>query len=163
MTPKGFGEDIDVAFAVAKDERVLDLFRATDGRRARRLAALEEQAGIDAFAAELIDRFGPLPDEVENLLQIVALKKLCREAGVEKVDAGVRGAAVSFRKDHFANPAGLVAWITGHGETAKLRPDHTLVLMRDWQAPAERMQGVRYLIGELARIAGEGEGRETGG
>ena len=66
---------------------------------------------------------------------------------------------MSFRKDHFANPAGLVAWITGHEETAKLRPDHTLVLMRDWQDPAERMQGVRYLVGELTRLAGEGEGQ----
>ena len=125
----------------------------------RRLAWLSEGDQIDAFAAELTDRFGPLPDEVENLLQIVALKKLCREAGIEKVDAGIKGAAVSFRKDHFANPAGLVAWITGHEETAKLRPDHTLVLMRDWQDPAERMQGVRYLVGELTRLAGEGEGQ----
>ncbi len=129
----------------------------------RRLAWLSEGDEIDAFAAELIDRFGPLPDEVENLLQVVALKKPCREAGVEKVDAGVRGAVVSFRKDHFANPAGLVAWITGHGETVKLRPDHTLVLMRDWETPAERMKGVHYLIGELARIAGEGEGTPSGG
>ncbi|MAF95422.1 MAG: transcription-repair coupling factor [Rhodospirillaceae bacterium] len=128
----------------------------------RRLAWLSERDEIDAFAAELIDRFGPLPDEVENLLQVVALKKQCREAGVEKVDAGVRGAVVSFRKDHFANPAGLVAWITGHGETVKLRPDHTLVLMRGWEAPAERMEGVRYLVGELARIAGEGEGQGEG-
>ena len=125
----------------------------------RRLAWLSEGDQIDAFAAELIDRFGPLPDEVENLLQIVALKKLCREAGIEKVDAGIKGAAVSFRKDHFTNPAGLVAWITGHEETAKLRPDHTLILMRDWQDPAERMQGVRYLVGELTRLAGEGEGQ----
>ena len=125
----------------------------------RRLAWLSEGDQIDAFAAELTDRFGPLPDEVENLLQIVALKKLCREAGIEKVDAGIKGAAVSFRKDHFANPAGLVAWITGHEETAKLRPDHTLILMRDWQDPAERMQGVRYLVGELTRLAGEGEGQ----
>ncbi len=128
----------------------------------RRLAWLSERDEIDAFAAELIDRFGPLPDEVENLLQVVALKKQCREAGVEKVDAGVRGAVVSFRKDHFANPARLVAWITGHGETVKLRPDHTLVLMRGWEAPAERMEGVRYLVGELARIAGEGEGQGEG-
>ena len=42
-----------------------------------------------AFAAELIDRFGPLPSEVENLLKIIAIKRACREAGVEKSDADV--------------------------------------------------------------------------
>ncbi|MFQ5766054.1 MAG: transcription-repair coupling factor, partial [Rhodospirillales bacterium] len=117
----------------------------------RRLAWLAEEGEIEAFAAELIDRFGPLPEAVENLLQTMALKKLCREAGVEKVEAGPRGAVVSFRRDHYANPAGLVEWITGQRETAKLRPDHTLVFMRDWEAPAERLRGARYLVGELDR------------
>ena len=123
----------------------------------RRLAWLSGKGEIDAFAAELIDRFGPLPDEVENLLQTVALKKLCREAGIEKVEAGAKGAVLSFRRNEFANPAGMVEWITGHQGTAKLRPDHKLVLMREWGAPRDRLEGVRYLIGELARIAGEGE------
>ena len=123
----------------------------------RRLAWLSGKGEIDAFTAELIDRFGPLPDQVENLLQTVALKKLCREAGIEKVEAGAKGAVLSFRKNEFANPAGIVEWITGHRGTAKLRPDHKLVLMREWEAPRERLEGVRYLVGELARIAGEGE------
>ncbi len=126
----------------------------------RRLAWLSGRDEIDAFAAEMIDRFGPLPGEVENLLLTVALKKLCREAGIEKVEAGPGGAVVAFRKDHFANPAGLVEWITGHQETAKLRPDHKLVFMRAWEAPEERLQGVRYLLAELARIGAEGEGAE---
>ena len=123
----------------------------------RRLAWLSGRDEIDAFAAEMIDRFGPLPGEVENLLQTVALKQLCRQAGIEKVEAGPLGAVVSFRKDHFANPAGLVEWITGHQETAKLRPDHKLVFMRAWEAPEERFEGLRYLLAELARIGSEGE------
>ena len=82
---------------------------------------------IEAFAAELIDRFGPLPAEVENLLQTVALKKLCREAGIEKVEAGAKGAVLSFRRNEFANPAGMVQWITGHEGTAKLRRNNLTV------------------------------------
>ena len=119
----------------------------------RRLARLRERAEIDAFAAELIDRFGTLPDEAENLLQTVNLKALCRAAGVEKVDAGPKGATVSFRNDDFANPAGLVQFFSENAGTAKLRPDHRLVYMRQWDTPEERMDGVRYLLGELQRIA----------
>ena len=105
----------------------------------------------------MIDRFGALPDEVENLLQTVALKRLCRDAGIEKVEAGLKGAVLSFRNNAFANPAGMVEWITGQAETVKLRPDHKLVFMRDWEAPGDRFEGVRYLLGELARIAHEGD------
>ena len=121
----------------------------------RRLAWISGQGEIDAFAAEMIDRFGALPDEVENLLQTVALKRLCRDAGIEKVEAGLKGAVLSFRNNAFANPAGMVEWITGQAETVKLRPDHKLVFMRDWEAPGDRFEGVRYLLGELARIAHE--------
>jgi transcription-repair coupling factor (superfamily II helicase) len=122
----------------------------------RRLAWLAEKDEIEAFAAELIDRFGPLPQEAENLLQVVALKKLCRQAGVGKIEAGPKGAVVSFRKDRHDNPAGLVAWLTAQQGTAKLRPDHRLVFMRAWHDPKDRLEGVRYLLGELARVARAG-------
>ena len=122
----------------------------------RRLAWLAGRDEIEAFAAELIDRFGPLPAEAENLLQVVALKQPCRDAGVERIEAGPKGARVSFRKNRHANPAGLVAWITGQQGTAKLRPDHHLVFMRAWETPKDRLEGVRYLIGELARVAKAG-------
>jgi len=119
----------------------------------RRLAWLSGRAEIDAFAAEMIDRFGSLPDEVENLLKTVALKVLCKKAGVEKVDAGPKGAVVSFRNTDFANPAGLIEFLTDQDGTAKLRPDHKLVYRRDWDDPPARFDGVQYLIKELARIA----------
>ncbi len=57
----------------------------------RRLADLEELQDIDGFGAEMIDRFGPLPEEVQHLLKIVYIKALCRRANVEKLDAGPKG------------------------------------------------------------------------
>jgi transcription-repair coupling factor (superfamily II helicase) len=121
----------------------------------RRLAGLSERAEIEGFAAELIDRFGPLPAAAENLLQVVALKAICRKAGVDKVDAGPKGAVVGFHEDRFANPAGLVGWLTQHQGTAKLRPDHKVVFMRRWDTPEDRLEGARYLVCELARVASE--------
>ncbi len=121
----------------------------------RRLARLEDRAEIDAYAAELIDRFGPLPEEVDNLLRIVAIKQVCRRAGVERVEAGPKGATISFRGNRFANPAGLVAFISGHAGTAKLRPDHRLVYMRDWDDPDTRVSGVMNLMRSLAEIASQ--------
>src|SRR5260221_7463391 len=81
----------------------------------RRLAEIEDERDIEAFAAELVDRFGPLPEEVEHLLQIVAIKLLCRRANVEKIETGPKGAWVSFRCQTFADPDRLVAFITDTG------------------------------------------------
>ena len=123
----------------------------------RRLAALDDAPQIDAFAAEMIDRFGALPAEVENLLQTVAVKQLCRRAGIDRMEAGPKGAVIGFRQERFANPGGLVDFITSQAGTAKLRPDHKLVYRRDWNESAERLAGARHLIKTLAEIACAGE------
>ena len=119
----------------------------------RRIAELKSAEDTEGFAAELIDRFGMLPSEVENLLQIVAIKRSCRAASVEKIDAGPKGATLSFRNNNFANPAGLVEFVAADVGRTKLRPDHTIVLRRDWTRAAERLRGVRQLAEKLSSIA----------
>lgn len=119
----------------------------------RRLAEVEDNEGIDAIAAEMIDRFGPLPEEVENLLQTVSVKQLCRRAGIEKLDAGPKGAVLSFHRDKFAKPEHLIQWITHQGGTVKVRPDHKLVLMRAWEDATHRLTGMKKTLTELAAMA----------
>jgi transcription-repair coupling factor (superfamily II helicase) len=118
----------------------------------RRLADLAEGDDIEPIAAEMIDRFGPLPVEVENLLQTVAVKQLCRKAGIDKVDVGPKGALISFRKGNFARPDKLIAWITRQAGTAKVRPDQKLVLMRAWDDAAQRLEGIKKTLTELAQL-----------
>jgi transcription-repair coupling factor (superfamily II helicase) len=119
----------------------------------RRIAALADRREIDGFAAELIDRFGPLPPEVENLLEIIAIKRACREAGVERVEAGPKGAVIALRGNRFANPAGLVELIQRHAGTLKLRPDQKIVYLRNWEDEKTRLAGVAKLLQALVKIA----------
>jgi transcription-repair coupling factor (superfamily II helicase) len=119
----------------------------------RRLSTLEDGAEIERFAAELIDRFGKLPDEVTHLLEIVAIKRLCRIALVEKIEAGPKGATLTFRNSQFPNPVGLVRLINEHQSTMKVRPDQKVVISRDWPTPALRLKGAQNLLGQLAKIA----------
>jgi transcription-repair coupling factor (superfamily II helicase) len=119
----------------------------------RRLARLESEAEIEDFAAELADRFGPLPGDVSDLLSIVQVKRLCRQIGIGKIDAGPKGATIAFRHDRFSNPAGLVEYISRHAKTAKVKPDQKLVILRDWPEAKERLIGVQQLLKELAKIA----------
>ncbi|WP_024846892.1 transcription-repair coupling factor [Aminobacter sp. J41] len=118
----------------------------------RRLADLETPAEIDGFGAELIDRFGPMPEEVEHLLKIVYIKALCRKANVEKLDAGPKGVVIQFRNKTFPEPAGLVRYIAEQGSLAKIRPDQSIVLMRDWPTPKKRLAGSAVIMTQLAKL-----------
>jgi transcription-repair coupling factor (superfamily II helicase) len=119
----------------------------------RRLAALETPDDIEAFAAELIDRFGPVPAETEQLLQLVGIKQLCRRAGVAKVEAGPKGMLLAFHNNSFARPERLVGFIADHAQTMRVRSDHRLVISGETGSPAERLKRVRGLMQELAQMA----------
>jgi transcription-repair coupling factor (superfamily II helicase) len=119
----------------------------------RRLSGLEDDTAIEGFAAEMIDRFGPLPPEVEQLMGIVAIKNLCRRAHIEKVEAGPKGIVVAFRENSFANPNGLVRYVTERGSFAKVRPDMRVVFIGDYEKPEKRLRETRRLLGDLVRIA----------
>jgi transcription-repair coupling factor (superfamily II helicase) len=119
----------------------------------RQLAKLETQTEIDGFAAELIDRFGPLPPEVEQLFDIIAIKGLCRRAHVEKVEAGPKGIVVAFRDNSFASPEGLVRYVADKGSYAKVRPDMRVVFTGDYAAVPRRVRETRRLLSDLVAIA----------
>ncbi len=117
----------------------------------RRIGGLATDAETEAMAAELVDRFGPMPPEVDNLLQVVTLKRLCRAAGVEKLEAGPKGMVVQFRGNQFGNPGGLISWLNSRKDTIRLRPDHKLSVVRDMPV-AERMTIGRDVLVNLNRL-----------
>jgi transcription-repair coupling factor (superfamily II helicase) len=119
----------------------------------RRIAELDGAGEIDAFGAELIDRFGPLPEEVQHLLKIVFIKTLCRQANVEKLDAGPKGVVIQFREKQFSDPVGLVKMVGEQGSQAKIRPDQSIVFIRDWATPEKRLSGSAVVMTQLARLA----------
>ncbi len=122
----------------------------------RRIATLRDPGEIDGVAAEMADRFGPVPDAVENLLKVVAIKQLCRIAHVERIESGPKGAVLTFRNSSFPNPAGLVDFINRQTGAARLRPDHKLVFSRDWHRDQDRITGLRSLMQQLSELASAG-------
>lgn len=119
----------------------------------RRLAELDDEQEIEAFGAELVDRFGKMPIEVDHLLKIVAIKALCRRANVEKIDTGPKGAVLSFRDNTFNNPEGLIAFIRDQGIAARVRPDMKVVFFEDWGKPEDRLTGTAIILRALVTIA----------
>lgn len=119
----------------------------------RRLNELESRPEIDSFAAEIIDRFGPLPPEFQNLLAVIEIKLACLKANVSKLEAGARGALITLKDEKFANPVGLMAWIEKLGARAKLRPDQKLFVAADWSHDQTRLKGALQIATSLAKLA----------
>ena len=118
----------------------------------RRMNELDDAGEIDSFAAELIDRFGKLPEETENLLKVIEIKLNCRKAQVARLDVGPKGALVHFHNDQFPDLPGLIAYVERLKGTAKLRPDSKLVIARAWPDSAARLNGALQLSKGLAKI-----------
>ncbi len=119
----------------------------------RRLAELETDQEREAFAAELIDRFGPLPLEVDQLIAVAALKALCRRCLIAKLDAGPKGAVLSFREGGFPDPLALVRYVQERPDDFKMRPDGKLVVTGGWPEAAQRLKALRGVLDALTRIS----------
>jgi transcription-repair coupling factor (superfamily II helicase) len=119
----------------------------------RRMGDLGTRKEIDGFAAELIDRFGPLPDELKNLLQVIEIKNYCRIANVSKIESGPRGVIISFRNDRFENVPGLLDYVSKLNGLAKLRPDQKLIITKIWRTDGERLSGIMSIAKNLVRAA----------
>jgi transcription-repair coupling factor (superfamily II helicase) len=119
----------------------------------RRLSSLHTRADIDGFGAELVDRFGQLPEEVEALFDVMEIKALCRTADIASIDAGPKGAVVGFRKGMFANPDALVGLISRSRGLVKVQADQRLLFKGAWDDKAVRLKGVRDIVIELAALA----------
>ena len=119
----------------------------------RRISDAEKSQDREALAAELIDRFGPLPAEADQLLKVMAIKGLCREANVSKIDVGPKGAVISFRNDDFKNPMGLIAFVGRNGAAWRVRPDNKVVVRGEWETPTQRLGAAERILAELAKLA----------
>ena len=118
----------------------------------RRLASLTTKVELEGFAAELIDRFGALPREVNTLLLVIRIKAMAKRACIARLDAGPKGATVQFHDDKFPNPAGLVEFLTDQHGQAKV-DGNKIVIRRDWSSDADRIKGAFGIARDLAQKA----------
>ncbi|TIX52049.1 transcription-repair coupling factor [Alteraurantiacibacter aquimixticola] len=123
----------------------------------RRLNDAKDKAEIEAMAAEMIDRFGELPDATKNLIRLIEIKHQAIDAHIAKIDVGARGTLVTFHNDSFPDPAGLIAYVERLKDTAKLRPDMKLVINRAWGDPQSRLNGLFQLTKGLGNIVKRAE------
>ncbi len=118
----------------------------------KRIGSLETQEELLDMREELVDRFGNIPTEVENLLKTVEIKQLCRKANVEKIEAGAKGFVLAFRENFFAASEKLIDLIARSGGKIKVRPDQKLFVAGDLSGYAERLLTIRNFVMKLLSL-----------
>ena len=119
----------------------------------RRLSHLKTVDDLHNLREEIIDRFGPLPQEAAYLLAIMHLKQSCRIANIEKIDLGSKGTVISFRKNIFMNSRGLIEYVQKQKGTAFIRPDQKLVFLRSWPTVDDQYKGIKLILKDIVMIA----------
>ena len=120
----------------------------------KRIGEIKDKNGILDMREELTDRFGPIPEEVDNLLKTVEIKQLCRLANVEKVEAGAKGILIAFHNNVFAATDKLFDFINKQFGAVKIRPDQKLFIEKNLESYAVRVETIKKYISHLAEMLG---------
>lgn len=94
----------------------------------RRIAHLDNEDEANNLMCEMEDRFGKIPAQVENLVEIVNLKNKCKKANIEKLDVGPKAMVITFFQNKCINPENLMNYVFANNLTTKIRPDQKLVI-----------------------------------
>jgi transcription-repair coupling factor (superfamily II helicase) len=116
----------------------------------KRLAGAAGDEDLADLRAELQDRFGPLPEPAEQLLDIVRIRVAARALGVERVEAGDGTAVITFAPSTSIEPGRLVAAIQASRGRLRMRREFTLeaaIAAGGWPATRDSLLG---LLGGLA-------------
>lgn len=115
----------------------------------QRLSTLDDLVSIQSFGAELVDRFGPIPEETENLLKVIYIKSLCKKANIEKLDAIDTGIIISFKNNKFVNGPLLLKFVSNMGNSAKIRADQSIFFASECSTTIKK---IRFTIKILQKI-----------
>ncbi len=117
----------------------------------RRLSALATEQELEGMAAEMVDRFGSLPEATDFLLKMLRIKLVCKQAMIERIDAGTRGMTIRFRNNKFANPEALIGYIAERQPGIRVQRQK-LVIRRGWLDQESRLKGVFVAVKEIADL-----------
>ncbi|WCR57525.1 MAG: Transcription-repair-coupling factor [Rickettsia asembonensis] len=95
----------------------------------RRIGNLSNEIEVEKFKDEMIDRFGSLPIEFNNLLDIVKIKLLCFKLNIENLDSGDNGFVIKFYKNADMTDK-ILKFVSTYSNQAKIKPDNKLVYIK---------------------------------
>jgi transcription-repair coupling factor (superfamily II helicase) len=119
----------------------------------KRIGNLKTVEELDDMREELIDRFGNIPEEVENLLKTVEIKQIAKFANIERIEAGARGILITFHRNTFKNVDKLMAFIANQFGIIKIRPDQKLFIEKNLMSYNTRLEVLKKYVTKLYELS----------
>ena len=122
----------------------------------RRLSGATTSEEIEDLSEELVDRFGPLPDEAENLIQAMSLRVLCNDLGIDRLS--VRKERIKGRFIGDEKMQGLINFdqvvpnmldLSRDAFIPKFIPDDQLRFQLKFRTPRNQLQELKYFLMQL--------------
>lgn len=115
----------------------------------RRLGELQNEDETQAFAAEMVDRFGKLPLEFENLFSTITLKNLCYDCKISKIDASTLGFAITFLERDAKHSDRILKFVINHSDKIKIKPESKIVISKNIEDGHARSVYIEKFIKDL--------------
>lgn len=115
----------------------------------KRIAAAVDESALEELTAELVDRFGELPPQTQNLLRNARLRLIARRLGIRRLDFGAHGGHLIFEGENQIDPKAVIRLVQDRSREYRLEGPLKLRVSRELDDEAERYEFVTLLLGKL--------------
>ncbi len=116
----------------------------------KKIAAIKNDEDQENLINEMTDRFGKIPSEILNLMEISKLKSACKKVAIEKLEANLQGILISFKDNKFSNPEGLMKMIFDSKNQIKLNSGQKILFLKDVKSVENKIRSAFEVITKLS-------------
>ncbi|WP_210436401.1 transcription-repair coupling factor [Dickeya zeae] len=117
----------------------------------KRIASAKNDNELDDLKAELIDRFGTLPDAARHLLQVAALRQQAQALGIKRIEGNDKGGFIEFSQHNRVDPTHLIGLLQRDPKVYRLDGPTRLKFINDLGGYPKRLTFITQLLEEMAQ------------
>ncbi|MBM3579164.1 MAG: DEAD/DEAH box helicase, partial [Alphaproteobacteria bacterium] len=118
----------------------------------KRIASVTNDEVAATLIDEMNDRFGKVPDEIHNLVEVAKIKHSCQELGIEKLEVMSEGILVGFQNNRFREPEKLLQMIFNSGGKAKIHVGQRVLFVLDVKSEQQKIAAAFVVLRKLSAI-----------
>jgi transcription-repair coupling factor (superfamily II helicase) len=115
----------------------------------KRLASCRDDSEVDRIRDELLDRYGQLPEEAENLFEVIRLKIRARRLGISSVDLSGGEIVLTAAEQSKVDPQRLLDLLHQAGTGLRVSPDHKIYATAPMGDTPKLFAAARSLLNNL--------------
>lgn len=115
----------------------------------KRIASAKSQTGLDELRVEMIDRFGEIPVQTQNLFAVTALKLRAQEFGIKTIKVGCKGGKVDFIDKPKISPEAIIRLIRESPKCYSFAGSNSIKFNIELPSSSSRIDFIQNLLNKL--------------